>query len=355
MAQLAALLKKKGYNITGSDKEFYHPALSILKEAEINNLSSFKKENITKDIALAVIGNSQSYTNCEVQEIESLNIPYTCFPKLLYELIIKKRRSVVVSGTHGKTTTTALTAWCFKTAGFNPSYFIGGKVTQLNPSLFQGEKYSVVEGDEYDSAFFAKIPKFTFYSPDILIITNIDFDHADIYRSLEEIEEQFSRLVSSVPNHGFIIACIDNPTVRKNLATWQRKTKATIITYGKSELADYRLLLRETKNNKEKVEILTPSGKDTYLLGITGEHNALNSTAVYAVFKEEGLPIDALKEGLKTFKGVKRRQEIVYQNQTVLIDDFAHHPKEVLATVKSIRDKYPEKRVIAVFEPRSNT
>lgn len=358
MAQLAIELAKRNYNVSGSDKEFYEPMASLLLSSAVNLYREYSSKNISPDIKLAVIGNSISYGHAEVMAVEELKIPYTLFPKILFELSIQGKRSVVIAGTHGKTTTTALTAFLLEKLQVHPTYFIGGAAIDLPESLFVSNgPVSVVEGDEYDSAFFAKVPKFFFYAPNILVVTAVEYDHADIYPNLESIERVFDEAFSKLGQDATAIVCVDDAVVRKLLKKWKRQGNFKIITYGETPDADARLLttLSQVDQTQQIEWSYTGKNQPPFTLQLAGRYNAKNALAALLVCHTVGVSFEKALKEIKQFRGVKRRQEIKHNKGVVLIEDFAHHPTAVRETLGGFRARYPEKRIWAVFEPRSNT
>jgi UDP-N-acetylmuramate: L-alanyl-gamma-D-glutamyl-meso-diaminopimelate ligase len=360
MAQLAVALAERGYVVSGSDKDFYEPMKSLLEGSSVETLRSYREENVPLDAKLVVIGNAISYGNPEVDVVERENLPYTCFPKLLQETAIAERHSIVVAGTHGKSTTTALTAYMLSETGQSPSYFVGGIAQSLPKSLCVGAgQVSVVEGDEYDSAFFAKVPKFTFYTPDTAIINAIEFDHADIYPDIEAIEAQFEELVRLLGAGGTAICCIDFPRVKELTQQWRKRYGCSFITFGVDADADCRIVERSSRGIAQRVTVEGGLFGAGYTLEIPmlGEYNARNAVAaLLAVCEQKGVSLESACEALQGFKSVKRRQEIRgRKNGVVIIEDFAHHPTAVDQTMAGMREAFPEARLWAVFEPRSNT
>ncbi len=358
-AAVASLLKQLGFKISGSDKAFYPPmgdvVRGITKELHVGysetNLSSSKPD-------LVVIGNSLSGSNPEVEYVLSQGIPYASMPEVFQALLIGDRKicptSIVVSGTHGKTTTSAMIATLFDIAGLKPGFFIGGAPanfkTTIRPvdlSVPLEKRCVVIEGDEYDSAFFAKWPKFLSYRPDVLVVTSLEFDHADIYSSLEEIEAEFRKVVALVPEVGTVL-------VHDEVAT--KFEHPNLKRYGEKETSDYRVTSREVLGAEQKLKLLL-SGKEVDVVSETsGKHNALNALVTAAVGQIQGLTLEEISAGIREFQGVSRRQQ-KYQTKkgTTVIEDFAHHPTAVKTTLEGIREQYPDKRIVAVFEPRSNT
>lgn len=358
MAQLAIGLSEKGFVVSGSDKEFYEPMKSLLAGSAVSISEGYNKDNVPSDVALVVIGNSISYGNPEVTVVEELNLNYTCFPKLLAELVISGRHSIVIAGTHGKSTTSALIATLLLEDKRYPSYFVGGVAQSLPQSLAIGSgDYAVVEGDEYDSAFFAKVPKFSFYAPDTLVINAIEFDHADIYPNVEAIETHFNSLVVGLEGTATAVCCVDFPRVKRLVSEWRDTAKCEILTFGSSSEADFRIVEREVIGLGQRITVTGPGlGGCTIELPLVGEYNARNALAAVIVSQIIGMELGKTSEYLSQFKAVKRRQEVrAKRGGVILIEDFAHHPTAVAHTVDAIRESFPAARLWAVFEPRSNT
>jgi UDP-N-acetylmuramate: L-alanyl-gamma-D-glutamyl-meso-diaminopimelate ligase len=357
MAQLAVLLSEKGYDVSGSDKEFYEPMGSFLRSSKVKLLEGYSAQNVPADVDLVVIGNAVSYGHPEVGVCEERDLPYTCFPAALYESVIKGHHSIVVAGTHGKSTTTAMVASVLLKCAQEPAYFVGGIAQDLPHSLAQGSgRFSVVEGDEYDSAFFAKVPKFSFYRPDTAIINAIEFDHGDIYQDLGAIKQEFDKLAFSVPVGGTIVCCIDFPEVKKSVEQWRGKVSGNIITFGEDATADYRILEREQQGYFQSIKVSSPRGDFQIKLPSIGAYNARNALAAVVALTNQGVDLGKVLEALASFKSVKRRQEIIYADDSVtVIEDFAHHPTAVAQTLKAVSESYPGYAIWGAFEPRSAT
>ena len=358
MAQIALELVRQGYTVSGSDKEFYEPMGGLLRNSKVKLYSGYSSDNLNDSVKFVIIGNSISVKNPELSAVEDRKIPYTIFPQILSDLVISTNKSIVVTGTHGKSTTSALGATVLDANKLNPSFFIGGVVKGFESSLVVGSGgVSIVEGDEYDSSFFAKIPKFFFYRADCLIITSIEYDHADIYSSLEQIEEVFFEAAKRVEAHGCIIACVDCPNVKRLISKWSNNLKANIITYGVDVEALVRIQSRNFRNGMQSIKLLD-NGLPVALNNIPalGLHNARNIVSIYLATKHIGLSTEQINKGLSEFKGVKRRQDVRKANDVVIvIEDFAHHPTAVKETLSAIKEGYPGRRIICLFEPRSNT
>lgn len=358
MGQLGLALADLGYVISGSDKEFYDPMASLLRESSISLFSCYDEKNIPDDVSLVIIGNSVSADNPEVQYVERHKLNYSCFPSCLADLLVKDRFPIVVSGTHGKSTTTSILAHVLSEANRLPGYFVGAKIEGLNRSLCIGSgPETVLEGDEYDSAFFAKVPKFNFYDPRILIITSIEYDHADIYPDLQSIIAVFDNLVLSRSSEDLIIACGDDETIKSLLPKWKQSLGAKLVTYGEEASNDWRVgSVLIDKGGTSFVLDGPKEDKVSVRIPLIGMHNALNASAVIISLLSIGLCKEDIVRYISTFKGVRRRLSDLYHDQTVrLYEDFAHHPSAVLATLKSVKSANPESRIWAIFDPRSNT
>ena len=354
MASLAGLLQARGYRVTGSDQNIYPPMSTYLAEIGLDVLAGYQAEHLSPRPDLVVVGNAVSRSNPEAEEVLNQNIPYISFPQALGQFLIGSRTSVAVAGTHGKTTTTALAAWVLTYAGLDPGFFIGGVPLNFGSGWRVGEgNHVVIEGDEYDTAFFDKGPKFLHYRPHHVIFTGIEFDHADIYRDLEHVKAAFARLMDIIPDDGSLVACVDYPAAVEISA----RARCPHTTYGHCSDADW------TAGNVQFHEGRTFF--DAYYRGksegrievsLIGRHNVMNALAVYAMGRAMNIESGQLLEGFSTFKGVKRRQEIRGERRGVLvIDDFAHHPTAVRETIDAVRAAYRGRRLWAIFEPRSNT
>lgn len=372
-AAVCALLKQLGFKVTGSDKAFYPPMGDVVRNLADELFEGFSENNLKPHPDLVVIGNSIRANNTEAHYALSNNLPYASMPEIFAALLIGDRthssKSIVVIGTHGKSTTTGLIANMLDKANFRPGYFVGGVVKDL-PSTIRPidlsmpleRRFVVLEGDEYDSAFFAKWPKFHSYRPDILVVTSLEFDHADIYRNVEEIEIEFSRLVEKMPLDGIILACGDEERLNSLAHKWMDNSavKAKVFLYGAKDSCDFILLGRRQVNENDALKQTLELGLDGETLKLTtrllGEYNALNVLAAAAVGKKLGLTECEILPGIEHFCGVARRQDIVAEiNGITVMEDFAHHPTAVRAVLRSLRESYPHRRLIAVFEPRSNT
>ncbi len=354
MASLAGLLKDRGYKVTGSDLNPYPPMSTQLENLGINIMKGYKAENLHPRPDFVIVGNVISANNEEAQELAKLGIPYTSLPKAMGEFIIESRESVVVSGTHGKTTTTSMITWVAENQGVKPGFLIGGIPKNFAQSFKNpAGNYFIIEGDEYDTAFFDKVPKFVHYRPKHVVLTSVEFDHADIYKDLNAVKEAFARLMKLIPTDGTLISHADDKNVMELRQLANCKNSFTY-GFGKADFQAH-VLKQDASGVQFEVrfqnEVLGP-----YQMAITGDYNILNATATVAMSKCLGFTQENIKKALESFEGVKRRQEILGEPSGILvIEDFAHHPTAVRETIKGMRKRYPEKRVFAVFEPRSAT
>jgi UDP-N-acetylmuramate: L-alanyl-gamma-D-glutamyl-meso-diaminopimelate ligase len=354
MASLAGLLKETGYRVTGSDTNVYPPMSTLLENAGIVIKPGYKQENITDGIDLVVVGNAVSKDNEEVLAVQAADIPYISMPQALSRFFLEGRKSLVVTGTHGKTTTSAILSWVFEACGQKPGFMVGGWLKNFDTNhKLSGGDWFVTEGDEYDTAFFDKGPKFLHYRPYAAILTSIEFDHADIFRDLDHIKEAFRKFMKIIDPKGFLLVEFSD----KNTKDVINQAPCEVETYGFSDQADWQVADYKFENGHGQFT-LNHHGKEVrqFHLPMIGRHNILNSAAVAALALKCQLPADAVAEGLKSFKGIKRRQEVVGEkNGVTVIDDFAHHPTAIHLTLEGVKDAWPGHRIWAVFEPRSAT
>jgi UDP-N-acetylmuramate: L-alanyl-gamma-D-glutamyl-meso-diaminopimelate ligase len=359
MASLAGLLQLQGHSITGSDKAAYPPMSDLLASLNIPVMDPFAEANLTPVPDLVVIGNALSRGNPEVERVLDERIPFTSMAALLHEEFLKGREPLVVAGTHGKTTTTSMLAWIYQTASeqrpeLEPSFLIGGVVENFGTSFqLRPTKPFIVEGDEYDTAFFDKGPKFLHYFPDGLILTHVEFDHADIYADLDAVKTAFKRLVNLVPRRGLIVAYDASANVTECLA----KAFSRVERYGFTEQADWQLRNLHYDAGLTCWEIWHEGALWAELaMQMAGEHNALNATAAAALAFRQGVAKESIVQAFATFKSVKRRLEVRAEIAGItVIEDFAHHPTAIRETLRALRAVYPRARLWAVLEPRSNT
>jgi UDP-N-acetylmuramate: L-alanyl-gamma-D-glutamyl-meso-diaminopimelate ligase len=354
MASLAGLLKDRGLRVTGSDQNPYPPMSTQLEKLGIQIMSGYRAENLAHKPDLVIVGNVISKVNPEAQELLRLKIPFTSLPKALGEWVIEGRESLVVCGTHGKTTTTSLLAWVAENVGVEPGFLIGGVPKNFSLS-FQNPKgnYFIIEGDEYDTAFFDKVPKFIHYKPKHVILTSIEFDHADIYADLDAVKASFRRLLELIPDDGTLVYYGKDKNILE-LLPFAKVTKK--LSYGPAK-ADYiAKTVAHTKDGTIFQAFHGPLFLGEFFIAMTGEYNVMNAAAVIGLGYELDWPLDKIQSALASFQGVRRRQEIIGEPQGItLIEDFAHHPTAVRETIKAIQNKYSGRKVFSVFEPRSAT
>jgi UDP-N-acetylmuramate: L-alanyl-gamma-D-glutamyl-meso-diaminopimelate ligase len=354
MATLAALLKHRGHEVSGSDEHVYPPMSDFLAAERITVLEGYRPEHVDDVPDLVVVGNAISRGNAELEAVLDRGIRYASMAETIREQWLWDAQSIVIAGTHGKTTTTALTGWLLTAAGADPMVLIGGIAGNFGTDgasyRIGAGKAFVIEGDEYDSAYFDKTAKFLKYLPDIAVINNIEFDHADIYSNIDEVRLAFRRLVNLVPKSGLTLIGIDSP----DAAALVPHARSRVATFSLSRDADWRATgivveqgtrFRVTHGTEDLGEFRMP---------LLGEHNVRNALVAIAIGVDLGLDVERLRNGLADFKGVKRRLEVVGEARGITIyDDFAHHPTAVDETLKAVRRASPDKRIWAVFEPRS--
>ncbi len=356
MASLAGMLQSQGHKVTGSDQNVYPPMSTQLEALGIEILNGYKAENADIGADVTVVGNAISRGNPELEEVLDRKLVYRSQAEIVQEEFIRGRRSLVVAGTHGKTTTTSIAAWVCEVGGLDPSFLVGGIVQNFGASFrVATSDHFVIEGDEYDTAYFDKKPKFMHYLPEIAIVGNIEFDHADIYKDIEAIKWEFSRLMNLVPGNGRLIAGVDSPVVREVLDEMEGKLFTNVETFGLSLDAKWQAQDIDFTGDVTKFLVLrNGQGWGEFETNLIGEFNVRNCLAVIIASDAWGISRDKIQEAFRTFKSVKRRVEVrgVERGVTV-IDDFAHHPTAVEETLKALRQKYAGKRLIAVFEPRT--
>src|SRR5215471_13515523 len=354
MASLAGMLREKQYAVVGSDTDVYPPMSDFLKQLGIPVYKGYRAENIqTEKPDLVVIGNALSRGNPEVEHVLDSGIRYASMAETVKEMFIRGKNSIVIAGTHGKTTTTAMLAWMLEVAGHKPSFLVGGIAENFGKSfqISDGPDF-VIEGDEYDTAFFDKGPKFLHYLPRILVLKNIEFDHADIYADLEALKVSFRRLINIVPRRGLIVAGVDSPVVAELIpAAFSRVSKAGL------GVGDWQATNIRSSDGGMAFDVICSERKiGQFSIPMLGTFNVQNALHCVVVCKELGIDNEVIQRGLSTFKSVKRRLELRGEVGGVQVyDDFAHHPTAVRETLTAVRQRFPNDRVWAVFEPRSNT
>jgi len=359
MASLAGLLKERGHDVSGSDQDVYPPMSTQLAALGIEVRSPYAEANVPDDADLVVIGNALSRGNPEVEAVLDRRQPYTSLPALLAEQFLRGKTSLVVAGTHGKTTTTSLLAFLLDRSGLDPSFLVGGVPVDFGQSYRLGSgPHFVIEGDEYDCAFFDKRPKFVHYLPDVAIIGNVEYDHADIYPDLASVQTAFVRLMHVVPRSGLIVVGIESPALGEILP----QARSRVVTFALDQEADWRAVEVDAGGEGTSFRLIR-GGRDEgrFILRLPGRHNVRNALAALAAATETGVALEAARKSLPEFRGVKRRLELLGRERGVAVyDDFAHHPTAVRETLRALRDFERDAlakggRLIAVFEPRSYT
>ncbi|HUQ31680.1 MAG TPA: UDP-N-acetylmuramate:L-alanyl-gamma-D-glutamyl-meso-diaminopimelate ligase [Pyrinomonadaceae bacterium] len=356
MASLAGMLQARGHRVTGSDENVYPPMSTMLESLGIAVMQGYDAAHLTPAPDCVIIGNAIPRGNAEVEEALNRRLLYRSQAETVKEEFIRGRRSLVVAGTHGKTTTTSIAAWVLAEGGLDPTFLVGGVVQNFGASFRVTESdYFLIEGDEYDTAYFDKGPKFMHYLPELAIVGNIEFDHADIYKDLDAVKLAFRRLMNLVPGEGRLIAGWDSPVVREVVSEMGQKLYTRLETFGTSEDAlwqardlDYSGELarfRVFREGREWAEFETP---------LIGDFNIRNCLAVIIAADAWGIERERIGAALRTFKSVRRRMQVRgVERGVVVIDDFAHHPTAVRETLLALRTKYKDRRLVAVFEPRS--
>jgi len=349
MGATAAALRDRGFTVTGSDENVYPPMSTFLEEKGIEASSGYKAENIPASADLIVIGNAIKRGNPEVEEVLNRRLFYRSLPETLKEFFLRGRHNLVVTGTHGKTTTTSLLAWIMECAGMQPGYLIGGIPKNLGQgACLRESKYFVIEGDEYDTAFFDKRSKFVHYLPELVIVNNIEFDHADIFKDVEEIKLSFRRLLNIVPGNGMVLLNSDDA----NCVEIGKTCPAPIVEVGFSENAANRIEDAEFDAGGSRFKLFGTE----FRLRLSGNFNLRNAAMAVSAARFYGVPLAVIQEAVASFEGVKRRQEVRGEKHGIkVIDDFGHHPTAIRETLAGLRRQYAGSRIWAVFEPRSNT
>ncbi|MBE9544642.1 MAG: UDP-N-acetylmuramate:L-alanyl-gamma-D-glutamyl-meso-diaminopimelate ligase [Proteobacteria bacterium] len=354
MGALACMLRDLGYEITGSDQKIYPPMSHFLAQKGIKMNDGFRTENVSYGPDLVIVGNAVTKDNPEVKEMRRRGLYFCSMPQALNRFVAIGKQTLLVSGTHGKTTTCSILAWMLYEAGYDPSFMIGGLLKNFNSNYRLGNgAYFVVEGDEYDTAFFDKGPKFLHFQPQMAVLTSVEFDHADIFNDLDHVKEIFESLVAALPGSSTLLAFDGDRNVIEVIGNHHCR----IERYGHKETSSWRLGSVSAEPPWTIFEVFKrnePFG--TFKTKLYGEHNLLNALAVIAIADGLNIPVDVIAKALQTFEGIKRRQEIRGQKrQITVMDDFAHHPTAVRETVRAVKSVVSSGRLIAVFEPRTNT
>ena len=355
MAPVALMASQKGYIVSGSDNGIYPPMSTLIADSNILFYDTFNIENLQKKPDLVVVGNAVSRGNIELEYVLNNKIPYISQAEFVYREFIHNKNSIVITGTHGKTTTTSLTAWVFENAGKHPGYLIGGSCFEFSVPGRIGKPETtefIIEGDEYDTVYYDKRSKFFHYRPDILVINNLEYDHADIFSSLDEIKTSFKRLVNMVPANGIIFANGDDD----NVLEITEKAFCKIVKFGEAGHNELRLENFEERAEGFHAEYLVFNKRISLQSKLGGKHNALNSLVAMAVALHRNIPEPQILEALSSFRGVKRRLEMLYNSpELVVYDDFAHHPTAIAGILKTLREGHSQNRLITVIDLRSNT
>ena len=355
MATLAALLKSRGYDVRGSDQNVYPPMSDFLTAERIPIMTGYSADHIGTDVDLVVVGNAISRGNPELETVLERKIHYCSLPEAIRDHFLWGARSIVVAGTHGKTTTTSLTGWLLTSGQLDPTVLVGGIALNFGDAgssyRVGGGRDFVIEGDEYDSAFFDKTAKFLKYLPDVAVINNVEFDHADIYADLDAVLLAFRRLVNLVPRNGLLLLGSDSPHATRLV----QHVVSPHETFGTSEDATWQATDIEATDGLTHFKVRRRGDVfGRFASPLLGVHNVRNAVAAIAVGSYVGIPPDDLADGLRSFRGIKRRLEVVGTADGVTVmDDFAHHPTAVHETLSALRSGYPDRRIWAVFEPRS--
>jgi UDP-N-acetylmuramate: L-alanyl-gamma-D-glutamyl-meso-diaminopimelate ligase len=353
MGAVAMMLAERGYRVTGSDARAYPPMSNILADHGISIIEGFHGENLDPAPDLVIIGNAMSRGNDEVEAVLDRRLRYTSLAEALKEFFLRGRRPLVVTGTHGKTTTSSMLAWILEQAGREPGFMIGGVPENFDSGarIGKGDLF-VVEGDEYDTAFFDKRSKFVHYLPECVIVNNIEFDHADIFDDIDDIELSFRRMLNLVPGNGLVVAnARDERVMALTDQSW-----APRVTFGVDVVADWQASELQESPEGTKFELRSPHGSVECSALFFGKHNVSNAVAAAVVADHVGLSLDEIVDGIESFGGVKRRmQRLEGPKDVTIYDDFAHHPTAIGETLHAVRAAHPDERVWALFEPRSNT
>ncbi len=372
MASLAGMLQARGHRVTGSDENVYPPMSTMLESLSIQLMKGYQAEHITGAAGIlpanrrqdagapdcVVVGNAIPRGNPEVEATLNRRLLYRSLPEVLKTEFIRDRRSLVIAGTHGKTTTTSLAAWVIDQAGLNPSFLVGGVVQNFGVSFrVTDSDYFIIEGDEYDTAYFDKGPKFMHYLPEVAVVNNIEFDHADIYPNLDAVKLAFRRLMNLVPGNGKLIVGWDSPPVREVVASFGGKLFTQLETFGTCDDAAWQARDIQFADGMTRFTVWREGAKwADFSTPLIGDFNVRNCLSVIVAADAWGIDQKAIAAAMATFKSVRRRLEVRGEvNGVTVIDDFAHHPTAVRETLAALRTKYPDSRLVAVFEPRSRT
>ena len=354
MGALASMLKDMGFEVTGSDRKIYPPMSSFLAQKGIKVADGFNGKNITHDTDLVVVGNAVSKDNIEVIETDKLGLYFCSMPQALNRFIAAGKKPIIIAGTHGKTTTSSILAWILYKARLDPTFMIGGLLKNFDSNYRLGKgEHIIIEGDEYDTAFFDKGPKFLHYNPYVAVLTSVEFDHADIFKDMNHVKEAFDRFISSITQKNTLVAF----DADKNVEELIKGMQCNVERYGMEMDSKWRIQNISIDPPWTIFEVLKQGRAfGTFKTNLIGMHNLLNILSTIAVTDRLNIPCEIIAEALETFKGIKRRQEIRGNKRGITVmDDFAHHPTAVRETIKAVKPFYTEGRIIAVFEPRTNS
>jgi UDP-N-acetylmuramate: L-alanyl-gamma-D-glutamyl-meso-diaminopimelate ligase len=354
MGALGSMLKDMGFEVSGSDEKVYPPMSEFLSGKGIKIVEGFSEKNVLYGPDLVVVGNAVSKDNPEVVGMHRMGLEFCSMPQAVNRFIAADKKPLVITGTHGKTTTASILAWILHDAGFDPSYMIGGILKNFGSNYHLGNgEYVVIEGDEYDTAYFDKGPKFLHYDPSMAILTSVEFDHADIFRDMDHVKQAFNTFIGNISPQSTLIAFDGD----KNISDLIKGRPCRVETYGRNTTALWRLGKVTLKPPWTFFEVLNHHELfGSFKTRLVGEHNLLNSLSAIAVAHRLKIPATAISRAFETFEGIKRRQEVRGQkNGITVMDDFAHHPTAVRETIRAVKPFYPDGRLVAVFEPRTNS
>ncbi len=354
MGALACMLKDLGFEITGSDQKVYPPMSTFLQEKGIEIFNGFNGANISYGPDLVIVGNAVSKDNPEVVRMLEMGFYFCSMPQALNRFVGEGKKTILVTGTHGKTTTSSIIAWILAKAGFDPGFMIGGILRNFNSNYRLGKgEYLVIEGDEYDTAFFDKGPKFLHYDPAITILTSVEFDHADIFNDLDHVREAFGSLISGLSEKSLLVACDNDDNINDLI----KNRACTVEKYGKDPKSIWRIGQVRFNDDMSYFDVFKDGRQvGNYKTGLMGEHNLLNTLSAIAAADHLHIESSVIADALETFQTPKRRQEIRgTKNGITVMDDFAHHPTAVRETINAVKPFFPDGRIIAVFEPRTNS
>jgi UDP-N-acetylmuramate: L-alanyl-gamma-D-glutamyl-meso-diaminopimelate ligase len=356
MASLAGMLQARGHHVTGSDKDVYPPMSTMLQDLGIAVSHGYKREHLTPAPDCVIVGNAIPRGNPEVEETLRRKLLYRSQAEVVKEEFIRGRHSLAVAGTHGKTTTTSIAAWVMDQGGLDPSFLIGGVAQNFGSSFrVTNSDYFIIEADEYDTAYFDKGPKFMHYLPELAIVNNIEFDHADIYADLDAVKLAFRRFMNLVPENGRLIAGWDSPNVRRVVESFGERLFTHVETFGTDPSAKWRVRNADFSDRLSRFEVFCENERwGEFQTPLLGEFNLLNCLAVIVAADAWGVTKEKIQGSLAIFQNVKRRAEVRGEERGItIIDDFAHHPTAVRETLRALRARHADRRLIAIFEPRS--